>query len=194
VKETGRVLEPVWSQWRRQKPLLLPGIEHRDSRLYLYIKITGTIRRMLLKNITPCTISNFFPDWCLMCARDIILEVTARRPHENMAPPSHMKQNENRLWGCKVNTGTDKFTSCSLNTSLLHVTNLLTSSEAESRSAGQEIPSHLRKPNLHYRVHKCPPLDPRLCQTNPIHIFRHYYFKIYLYYPPWPSVPFRFVD
>jgi len=44
----------------------------------------------------------------------------------------------------------------------------LSASEADSRSAGQEIPHRLQNPKVRYRVHKGTPLDPIPSQMNPI--------------------------
>jgi hypothetical protein len=51
------------------------------------------------------------------------------------------------------------------------------SSYTDSRSACQEI-SLLLNPNVHYRVHKSPPVDPILNQMNSVHIVTPYFFKI----------------
>jgi hypothetical protein len=40
------------------------------------------------------------------------------------------------------------------------------SSEANSRSATQELPNNLQNPNVHHHVHKNPPLAPIMSQTN----------------------------
>jgi hypothetical protein len=46
---------------------------------------------------------------------------------------------------------------------------------SDCRSLRQEIPRHLWYPNVHYHVHKSPPLDPVLSQMNPTHILRYYF-------------------
>jgi hypothetical protein len=42
-------------------------------------------------------------------------------------------------------------------------------SEANRFAAGQEIPSYSMEPNVHYRIHKCPPRLSILSQLNPVH-------------------------
>jgi len=42
--------------------------------------------------------------------------------------------------------------------------------EANSSSASQEIPHILQNPQIHYYVHRYPPLGPILSLINPFHI------------------------
>jgi len=54
------------------------------------------------------------------------------------------------------------------------------SSEANRFSASQEIPCTLCNPNVHYRIHKCPPPVPILSQLDPVHTLKFYFLKIHL--------------
>jgi hypothetical protein len=56
---------------------------------------------------------------------------------------------------------------------------LNTSGESNSHSASQEILCLLWNPNIHFGVHKSPPLVPILSQMNTVHIFPSYFPKVH---------------
>jgi hypothetical protein len=54
----------------------------------------------------------------------------------------------------------------------------LTPWEATNCSAIDEFPNILWNPNVHYRVHRSPPVVPNPSQINPVHITRSYFSNI----------------
>jgi hypothetical protein len=58
--------------------------------------------------------------------------------------------------------------------------------EAANCAATQELPSILRNPKIHHRVHKSPPLDPSLIQIDLVHTMPSPLSKIYfnIVHPP----------
>jgi hypothetical protein len=63
--------------------------------------------------------------------------------------------------------------------------------EVASCAATQELPNILWNTEVHYRVHKSPPLVPIVSQINAVHITPSYFSKIYfnITHPPtsWSS-------
>ena len=54
------------------------------------------------------------------------------------------------------------------------------SGEAKWFAASQEIPLILWKPNVHYRIHKCPQPIPTLSQIDPVHAPKSHFLNIHI--------------
>jgi hypothetical protein len=52
--------------------------------------------------------------------------------------------------------------------------------EANRSLASQEIPRILKNLKVHYRIHKCPPTAPNLCQLDPVHTPTSHFLKNHL--------------
>ena len=55
------------------------------------------------------------------------------------------------------------------------------SREANRFAASQEIPRILWNPNVHYRIHKCPPYVSILGHLHRVHTHTSHFLKIYIY-------------
>jgi hypothetical protein len=54
------------------------------------------------------------------------------------------------------------------------------SSKANRFAASQKIPRILRNPQVHYRIHKCPPPAPIPSQIDPVHTLTSHLLRIHL--------------